>query len=77
VRRPGPASSSRRATHFIREATIGGADLREGVIVNELYQDEAGTLQLCFYCYLGLRGKAPNSAEEQADQAQLDGETAT
>jgi hypothetical protein len=80
------------ATHFIREATIGGADLREivvleherkatffqaaspreGVIINELYEDEAGALQLRFYCYLGLRGKAPNSPEEQADQARLD-----
>ena len=81
-------------THFIREATIGGADLREivvleherkatffqaggpreGVIINELYEDEAGALQLRFYCYLGLRDKAPNSPEEQADQAQLDGD---
>ncbi|WBY09248.1 DUF1857 family protein [Sphingomonas sp. 7/4-4] len=81
------------ATHFVREATIGGADLREivvleqerkvtffqaagpreGVIVNALYEDEDGALQLRFYCYLGLRDKAPNSPEEQADQAQLDG----
>jgi methylisocitrate lyase len=45
VRRPGPASSSRRATHFIREATIGGADLREGVIVNELYQNVTRTVR--------------------------------
>jgi hypothetical protein len=82
------------ATHFVREATIGGADLREivvleqerkvtffqaaglreGAIVNELYEDEAGALQLRFYCYLGLRDKVPNSAEEQADQAKLDGD---
>ena len=82
------------ATHFVREATIGGADLREivvleperkvtffqaagpreGAIVNELYEDEAGALQLRFYCYLGLRGKASNGPEEQADQAQLDGD---
>lgn len=82
------------ATHFVREATIGGADLREiitlepenkvtffqatgpreGAIINELYEDEAGTLQLRFYCYLGLRGKAPNGPEEQAEQAQFDGE---
>jgi hypothetical protein len=68
------------ATHFVREATIGGADLREivvleherkvtffqaaglreGAIVNELYEDEANALQLRFYCYLGLRDKAPN-----------------
>ncbi len=81
------------ATHFVREATIGGADLREivvleqerkvtffqaagpreGVIVNALYEDEDGALQLRFYCYLGLRDKAPNGPEEQADQAQFDG----
>lgn len=30
---------------------------REGAIVNELFEDEAGALQLKFYCYLGLRGK--------------------
>lgn len=80
------------ATHFVREATIGGTDLREivvlehdrkvtffqaaglreGAIVNELYEDEAGALQLRFYCYLGLRDKAPNGPEEQAEQAQFD-----
>ena len=80
------------ASHFVREATIGGADLREiitleperkvtffqatgpreGAIVNELYEDDAGALQLRFYCYLGLRGKAPNGPEEQAEQAQFD-----
>jgi len=83
------------ATHFVREATIGGVDLREivalepgskvtffqatgpreGAIVNELYEDEDGALQLRFYCYLGLRGKTPNGPEEQAEQAQFDGET--
>jgi hypothetical protein len=82
------------ATHFVREATIGGADLREiitlepenkvtffqatgpreGAIINELYEDETGALQLRFYCYLGLRGKAPNGPEEQAEQAQFDGD---
>jgi hypothetical protein len=80
------------ATHFVREATIGGQDLREiivlesnakitffqatglreGAIVNELSEDEAGELQLKFYCYLGLRGKQPNGPEEQAEQAQFD-----
>jgi hypothetical protein len=80
------------ATHFVCEATIGGADLREiitlesqtkvtffqasgpreGAIINELFEDEAGALQLRFYCYLGLRGKAPNGAEERAEQAQFD-----
>jgi hypothetical protein len=79
-------------THFVREATIGGADLREiitleperkvtffqatgpreGAIINELYEDDTGALQLRFYCYLGLRGKAPDGPEEQAEQAQFD-----
>ncbi len=80
------------ATHFVREATIAGADVREiitleperkvtffqatgsreGAIVNELYEDESGALQLKFYCYLGLRGRAPNGPEEQAEQALFD-----
>jgi hypothetical protein len=80
------------ATHFVRDATIAGADLREiivleperkvtffqatgpreGAIINELFEDEAGELQLKFYCYLGLRDKEPNGPEEQAEQAQFD-----
>jgi len=80
------------ATHFVREATIAGQDLREiivlesqakvtffqatgpreGAIVNELFEDEAGELQLKFYCYLGLREKQPSGPEEQAEQAQFD-----
>jgi hypothetical protein len=80
------------ATHFVREATIAGAALREiitletgskvtffqatgpreGAIINELFEDEAGALQLRFYCYIGLRGKAPHGPEEQAEQAQFD-----
>lgn len=83
------------ATHFVREATIGGADLREivtleplskvtffqatgpreGAIINELFEDTDGALQLRFYCYLGLRGQAPNGPQEQAEQAQFDGPT--
>lgn len=83
------------ATHFVREATIGGTDLREiitleaqskvtffqatgpreGAIVNELFEDEAGALQLRFYCYMGLRGKQPGGPEEQAEQAQFDSDT--
>lgn len=83
------------ASHFVRDATIGGVDLREivvleprskvtffqaagpreGAIVNELFEDEAGALQLRFYCYLGLRDKTPNGPEEQAEQAQFDGDT--
>jgi hypothetical protein len=79
-------------THFVRDATIGGADLREiitlepqskvtffqatgpreGAIVNELFEDGEGELQLRFYCYIGLRGKEPNGPEEQAEQAQFD-----
>jgi hypothetical protein len=80
------------ATHFVREATIAGDDLREiitlepqrkvtffqatgpreGAIVNELFEDDEGELQLRFYCYLGLRGKQPGGPEEQAEQAQFD-----
>ena len=80
------------ATHFVRDATIAGADLREiivlepqrkvtffqatgpreGAIINELFEDEAGELKLKFYCYLGLRGKRPGGPEEQAEQAQFD-----
>lgn len=79
-------------THFVREATIAGADLREiitleaerkvtffqatgpreGAIVNELFEDEGGALQLKFYCYLGLRDRQPGGPEEQAEQAQFD-----
>jgi hypothetical protein len=79
-------------THFVREATIAGEDLREiivlepqrkvtffqatgpreGAIVNVLFEDEAGELQLKFYCYLGLRDKEPGGPEEQAEQAQFD-----
>jgi hypothetical protein len=82
------------ASHFVREATIAGADLREiitldpqrkvtffqatgpreGAIINELFEDEAGELLLKFYCYLGLRDKQPNGAEERAEQAQFDSE---
>lgn len=47
---------------------------REGAIINELFEDEGGALQLRFYCYLGLRGKTPNGPEEQAEQAQFDGD---
>lgn len=80
------------ATHFVREATIGGVDLREiitlepeskvtffqatgpreGAIVNELFEDAQGDLQLKFYCYIGLRGKQPNGVEEQQEQKMFD-----
>jgi hypothetical protein len=45
---------------------------REGAIINELFEDQDGALQLRFYCYLGLRGKEPNGPEEQAEQTQFD-----
>jgi hypothetical protein len=45
---------------------------REGAIVNELFEDDAGQLQLRFYCYIGLRGKEPKGPEEQVEQAQFD-----
>lgn len=47
---------------------------REGAIINELFEDADGTLQLRFYCYLGLRGKEPNGPEEQAEQEWMNGE---
>ncbi|AXS41394.1 SRPBCC family protein [Breoghania sp. L-A4] len=80
------------ATHFVRDATIAGADLREiitleprrkvtffqatgpreGAIINEIVEGEAGALQLKFYCYLGLRDKQPDGPEERTEQAQFD-----
>jgi hypothetical protein len=48
------------------------ASPREGAIVNELFEDGNGDLQLRFYCYIGLRGKIPNGPEEQAAQAWMD-----
>jgi len=47
---------------------------REGAIVNELFEDEAGELHLKFYCYIGLRGKELNGPEEQVVQTQFDSE---
>lgn len=45
---------------------------REGAIVNEIVADEHGGLMLRFYCYLGLRDKAPGGAEEEAEQEKFD-----
>ncbi len=45
---------------------------REGAIVNELFEDAQGDLQLRFYAYLGLRDKPANGPEEQAAQAWMD-----
>jgi hypothetical protein len=47
---------------------------REGAIVNELFEDEGGAIKLRFYCYLGLRGAAPDRPEEQAEQAWMRGD---
>lgn len=47
---------------------------REGAIINELFEDEAGALHLRFYCYLGLHGKEPNGPEEQAEQERMNGD---
>jgi hypothetical protein len=47
---------------------------REGAIINELFEDEAGALHLRFYCYLGLRGKEPNGPEERAEEAWMNGD---
>jgi hypothetical protein len=58
--------SERKVTFF------QAAGPREGAIINELFEDEAGALQLRFYCYTGLRGKKPFGPEEQAEQAQFD-----
>ncbi len=47
---------------------------REGVIVNELVEDEAGALQLRFYCLIGLKNVEPGGPEEQNEQAMMDSE---
>jgi hypothetical protein len=47
---------------------------REGVIVNEILEDDAGELQLKFYAYLGLVGVAPGSEQERQEQALMDSE---
>jgi hypothetical protein len=47
---------------------------REGVIVNEILEDDAGALLLRFYAYLGLVGVEPGSEQERQVQAVLDSE---
>ncbi|MES2206064.1 MAG: SRPBCC family protein [Pseudomonadota bacterium] len=47
---------------------------REGAIINELFEDKSGALQLRFYCYIGLRGKVPGGPEEQAEQEWMNGD---
>jgi hypothetical protein len=47
---------------------------REGAIINEIVEDDLGELHLRFYCYIGLRGKPPGGADEQAEQAFMDSE---
>jgi hypothetical protein len=51
------------------------ADPPEGAIVNELFEDEGGALQLRFYGLLGLRGHEPGGPEERDEQARMDAET--
>ena len=46
----------------------------EGIIVNELVEDEHGTLLLRFYCLLSRLGAEPGGEEEQRDQAMFSGE---
>lgn len=45
---------------------------REGAIVNALFEDASGALQLRYYCYFGLRDKVDGGPEEQAEQAMFD-----
>jgi hypothetical protein len=47
---------------------------REGAIINELFEDASGALQLRFYGYLGLRDKEPGGSEEQVEQAWMNSE---
>ena len=47
---------------------------REGVIVNEILEDDAGELQLRFYAYLGLLGVTPGCEQQRQAQALMDSE---
>lgn len=47
---------------------------REGVIINEILEDDSGELQLRFYAYLGVTGEEPGSEKERAEQALFDSE---
>jgi hypothetical protein len=47
---------------------------REGVIVNEILEDDVGELQLRFYAYLGLVGVPPGGEAERQEQARFDSE---
>ena len=47
---------------------------REGVIVNQLYEDADGALQLRFYCLIGMKDVEPGGPEEQQEKAQMDSE---
>lgn len=61
---------------FERESKVAffqASGPREGAIINELFEDEIGALQLRFYCYLGLGGKESGGPEERAEQAWMDG----
>ena len=68
----------REIIHFEPERKVSffqASGPREGAIVNQLFEDDHGALQLRFYCYLGLRNSTPGGAEEQAEQAWMDGES--
>jgi hypothetical protein len=45
---------------------------REGVIVNQILEQEDGSLCLRFYCLLGLRNSEPGSPEEKKEQAMME-----
>ena len=45
---------------------------REGVIVNQLYEDADGALQLRFYCLIGLKDVEPGEPQEQLEKARMD-----
>jgi hypothetical protein len=47
---------------------------REGVIVNQIIEDEKGALLLKFYCLLGLRHHEPGGKAEREEQAKMDSE---
>src|SRR5438552_3904445 len=38
---------------------------REGAIINELFEDDAGALQLRFYCHTGLAARSPSAPKSR------------
>jgi len=47
---------------------------REGVIVNEVLEQDDGSLHLRFYCLLGLKGVDPDGPEEQQEKTRIQSE---